>query len=165
MLFKAKFERPVPQTQSCSGLAEVLLSVFGLDGLLVSGDEQDKTISALLEICIGLARPGFYGDVLYFSTHVNLHGWTANLHGKVDFSYTEREKDKHTLLYYYILKVYSHNLWTFLSPLHAFPFLSLILTLFPNLKLTLGPPTWETLWYFQNMYVCQRVQYTDIIEK
>lgn len=69
--------------------------MFLSDGQLVCGDEQDETVSALLEICMVLARFGFYGDVLWFPPHVKPHGWSADLHGKVDFSYTEREKDKH----------------------------------------------------------------------
>ncbi len=45
-----------------------------LDGLLVSRDEQDETISALLEISVGLAGFGFHGDALWFAPHVKLHG-------------------------------------------------------------------------------------------
>lgn len=78
---------------------EVKLLLVQLDRQLVSRDEQDETISALLEICVGLAGFGFYGDVLRFAPHVNLHGWTANLHRKLDFSYTERQKKTNTGLY------------------------------------------------------------------
>lgn len=56
---------------------------------LICRDEQDETISALFEIGVGLVGFGFYGDALRFTPHVKLHGRAANLHGEVDFSYTE----------------------------------------------------------------------------
>ncbi len=45
-----------------------------MDALLVSGDEQDETVSALLEVHVGLAGFGFHGDALWFAPHVKLHG-------------------------------------------------------------------------------------------
>lgn len=44
------------------------------DGLLVCGDEQDETISALFEIRVVLVGFGFHGHGLWFAPHVKPHG-------------------------------------------------------------------------------------------
>lgn len=61
--------------------------------LLVCRDEQDETISSLLEVGDGLARFGFHGDALWFSSHVELKGGGANLHRELDFSDPETETE------------------------------------------------------------------------
>lgn len=66
-------------------------------GLLVRWDEQDETIAALFEICVGLVGFGFHRHGLRFATHVKLHAQTANLHWKLGLPDTGRRK-KNTLL-------------------------------------------------------------------
>lgn len=75
-----------------------LLVVVQMHRLLVCRNKQDETISAFLEIGVGLSGSGFYSDALRFAPHVNLHRWMANLDRKLDISYTGREKDKKHLL-------------------------------------------------------------------
>lgn len=63
-------------------------------GLLVRWDEQDETIAALFEICVGLVGFGFHGHGLRFATHVKLHAQTANRHWKLGLPDTGRRKKK-----------------------------------------------------------------------
>lgn len=63
-------------------------------GLLVRWDEQDETIAALFEICVGLVGFGFHGHGLRFASHVKLYARTANLHWKLSFPDTGKTKKK-----------------------------------------------------------------------